>query len=196
MAFVVTLHLAAPTCAATGLVGRGRRLRCIGLGGRFGAYGLMEGPAPAGFESLEGDPRGLGALPAVDCSACPVRLLPPGMRPLSAEVQENGVRLQILVEDEEVVADALRRLREAGQGPRRVATRPDPAPASGFTVPWGALTARQRETLEIAAELGCFDPGGPEIGDLAHRLGVSRSTAHEHLQKGISRLLQAMFQGP
>ncbi|MDZ7849963.1 MAG: helix-turn-helix domain-containing protein [Halodesulfurarchaeum sp.] len=58
----------------------------------------------------------------------------------------------------------------------------------------GELTARQREVLETAHELGYFDhPKGANAGQVAEELGITTSTFTEHLAAAQSKLLTAIL---
>ncbi|MFP4530150.1 MAG: helix-turn-helix domain-containing protein [Halodesulfurarchaeum sp.] len=58
----------------------------------------------------------------------------------------------------------------------------------------GELTARQREVLETAHELGYFDhPKGANAGEVADELGITTSTFTEHLAAAQSKLLTAIL---
>ena len=52
------------------------------------------------------------------------------------------------------------------------------------------LTSRQEHALETAAELGYFEvPRRSSLSDVASALGVRRSTALEHIRKGLERII-------
>jgi predicted DNA binding protein len=58
----------------------------------------------------------------------------------------------------------------------------------------GTLTARQRETLRNAHELGYFDhPKQANAGDVADAMGISRPTFSEHLAAAQSKVLDALL---
>ena len=60
----------------------------------------------------------------------------------------------------------------------------------------GTLTARQREVLETAHEMGYFDhPKGANAGEVAEALGITTSTFTEHLSAAQSKLFSAMLEG-
>ncbi|WP_458207840.1 helix-turn-helix domain-containing protein [Haladaptatus sp. NG-SE-30] len=57
-----------------------------------------------------------------------------------------------------------------------------------------SLTARQREVIETAYELGYFShPKGANAGDVAEALDISRSTFAEHLSAAQTKLLSAVL---
>ena len=60
----------------------------------------------------------------------------------------------------------------------------------------GELTARQREVLEIAYEMGYFKhPKGANAGEVAEALGITTSTFTEHLAAAQSKLFSAILEG-
>lgn len=57
----------------------------------------------------------------------------------------------------------------------------------------GQLTDRQREVLEVAYDAGYFEyPRQSSAGEVAERLGISRSTFAEHLAAAQSRLFETI----
>ncbi|ELY84164.1 helix-turn-helix domain-containing protein [Natrinema altunense] len=57
----------------------------------------------------------------------------------------------------------------------------------------GALTARQRETLRVARELGYFDvPRSAGVEDVAAELDCAPGTAAEHLRKAEAAVVDAL----
>lgn len=62
--------------------------------------------------------------------------------------------------------------------------------ASTGVFPTDSLSARQRETFELARERGYYTwPRGVSANDLATELGVSKATLLEHLRKAEAKLL-------
>ena len=60
----------------------------------------------------------------------------------------------------------------------------------------GELTARQREVLETAYQLGYFDhPKGANAGEVAEELDITTSTFTEHLAAAQSKLLKTILDG-
>jgi hypothetical protein len=75
--------------------------------------------------------------------------------------------------------------RNAGFRLRRLTRDGEPEP------PGDGLTDRQREALRTAYELGHFAvPRGATLGEVAERLGVSRSAASERLRRAQTRLVE------
>ena len=71
----------------------------------------------------------------------------------------------------------------------------DPGDHDLVFVDRGRLTARQREVLERAHELGYFEhPKGANAGEVADSLGISRSTFSEHLGAAQTKLLDAILE--
>ncbi|WP_226480402.1 helix-turn-helix domain-containing protein [Natrinema amylolyticum] len=57
----------------------------------------------------------------------------------------------------------------------------------------GALTARQRETLRVARDLGYFDvPRSASVEDVAAELDCAPGTAAEHLRKAEATVMDAL----
>lgn len=58
------------------------------------------------------------------------------------------------------------------------------------------LTARQREAIEAALQLGYYDvPHEASYEDVAETMGCAPSTAAEHLRKAEGKLVQSAFNG-
>ncbi len=58
----------------------------------------------------------------------------------------------------------------------------------------GDLTARQREVLSLAWNLGYFDvPARVGLGKIASLSGMSRNTVSQHLRRGLRRVLRERF---
>ncbi len=63
--------------------------------------------------------------------------------------------------------------------------------ASGDRGNAGDLTARQREVLSLAWNLGYFDvPARVGLGKIASLTGMSRNTVSQHLRRGVRRILR------
>ena len=61
-----------------------------------------------------------------------------------------------------------------------------------FTLQAG-LTARQREILDTAVDIGYYDdPRRATVADVANELGINQSTASEHLRKLESRVFRTI----
>ncbi|WP_251343476.1 helix-turn-helix domain-containing protein [Haloplanus halophilus] len=78
---------------------------------------------------------------------------------------------------------------------RLLRSRGDPSDHDLVFVDRGRLTARQREVLERAHEMGYFDhPKGANAGEVADALDISRSTFSEHLGAAQTKLLDAVLE--
>ncbi|MDX1745970.1 MAG: helix-turn-helix domain-containing protein, partial [Halobacteriales archaeon] len=61
-----------------------------------------------------------------------------------------------------------------------------------FTLQAG-LTARQREILDTAVDIGYYDdPRRATVADVASELGINQSTASEHLRKLEARVFRTL----
>ncbi|WP_129112810.1 helix-turn-helix domain-containing protein [Halegenticoccus tardaugens] len=97
--------------------------------------------------------------------------------------------------DLETVREIVTALRERFSNVRlRKLTRSDGCAGTDLVlVDRGRLTARQREVLRTAYELGYFDhPKGTNAGDVADELGISPSTFSEHLAAAQRKILDAI----
>lgn len=57
---------------------------------------------------------------------------------------------------------------------------------------WASLSARQREALEIATDLGYYEqPRGATLKEIATQLGCAPQTASDHLQKAEGKVITA-----
>jgi CheY-like chemotaxis protein len=75
---------------------------------------------------------------------------------------------------------------------RRARDPPDERDRSAVRLP-GGLTDRQREAVLAAHRAGYFEWPREATGEeVADRLGVSAPTFHQHLRKGLARLLDAL----
>lgn len=196
-----TLRLDTPSCPAVAELGPRERVRCIQRGDEGGDAGgtlpvaHVRGDAP-GWDSLAACRDGRFARRTEACRACPVQALPSDLVPLDVEATQAGLRIEVAAPDDTTLADAYHRLRVAGQRPRIVRggrSSATGAPAPGAYVHLDHLSRRQREALEAAQRIGYFEVGGGGVDALAAELGCGRSAAHEHLRRGMARLLDAVF---
>ncbi|MFC7173846.1 helix-turn-helix domain-containing protein [Haloplanus litoreus] len=78
---------------------------------------------------------------------------------------------------------------------RLLQSQGDPAENDLVFLDRGRLTARQREVLERAHEMGYFEhPKGANAGEVADSLDISRSTFSEHLSAAQTKLLDAILE--
>jgi len=79
---------------------------------------------------------------------------------------------------------------------RLVRSRDDGSAADLVLVDRGELTARQREVLSTAHEMGYFShPKGANAGEVADALEITTSTFTEHLAASQTKLLTAILEG-
>lgn len=191
MRLIADLLLETPSCGAVEQMKDHQQFRCLGPGGSFGAYGLMLERPDRGTTKEE-----LRTLDHADCEHCPMGLLPDGVQPVSSKITAQGLHIQLLVADEAKLEQAFQNFRVSGQQPRRIAHREMDIAPSGRWVPLESFPARQREALEIAERIGYFQPSGGSVQQLGEEMGVSSSTAHEHLQKALARVTKALTDAP
>ncbi len=129
------------------------------------------------------------------CLQCPARNLPPEARPQGARVTKTHVDVDLACAEGTGLAAAYHALRVTRQAPTLLSKRRS-RPAMR-AIDLGSLTTRQQEALQAAHRLGYFRPGS-QVGAqrLAAAMDCSKSTAHEHLQRALERLLAATFPGP
>ncbi len=190
---LVRLHLDKPSCPAVGQLSDDQRVRCHVPGGPFGAYAWRGGDAPPGWQTLLSCSGGqFMRLEEADCSTCPLASLPPQTYPVAVEVRPDGLRVDMALPDPEQLRVVLRHWAARGQCPRVVRAALSGEQPDGLALlDLGLLTRRQREALEAATRIGYFEEGGVGVSELATQMGCSRSTAHEHLRKGLDRLVRA-----
>ncbi len=102
------------------------------------------------------------------------------------------------VADLETVREVVERLREPfdGVSVRRLENLDAGADDEEAAVPDDRLTARQREVLRTAYEMGYFEyPKGANAGEVADALDISRSTLAEHLAAATGKLFESLL-GP
>lgn len=168
-------------------------MRCHIPGGPFGPYAWTAGDRPTGWNPILSCGSGQFIRLANDeCSSCPLRSIPPEVYPVSVEARPDGLRVDVALPDAEQLRVILRHWAARGQSPRIVSGRmPDTERNDLALVDLGVLTRRQRQALEAAAQIGYFTAGADAgVSALAQMMGCSRSTAHEHLRKGLDRLVR------
>lgn len=197
--FTCRILLENPSCHAAEAFQTGAPGTCLSPAHRQGAPLIhTTGPIPDGWEDVGADPRGrLTRMPDGDCSVCPFGRLPREVRCLDVNLREGVLRADLLLPSQTALRDMMERFRMQGQRPRILRTGThDGMPVPGMFIDPSVLTPRQREALEAAVEIGYFARGDASTESLAERMGCSRSTAHEHLRKGLERLLAASFAAP
>ncbi|MFB6134981.1 MAG: helix-turn-helix domain-containing protein [Halanaeroarchaeum sp.] len=95
--------------------------------------------------------------------------------------------------------DAVGTLRDSYEGvdvQRLVSSKDEEGADDLVFVDRGELTARQREVLETAYQMGYFEhPKGANAGEVADALGITTSTFTEHLAAAQSKLLKTILDG-
>lgn len=193
--FLARIHLARAACPA--LTGLGcARAQCLTLGRKGSAFVHSDGDLP-GWELAGTCNRGaFYRLPDSSSAGCPLSDLPPEVQVLGAELARDGVRADFLLPDAAAFRALLARFTTTGQDPRILRFGRGQGPMTRPKVILGldTLTERQMEALQLATSLGYFREGSEgSVAAVASRMGCSRSTAHEHLQKGLDRLLRDAF---
>lgn len=118
--------------------------------------------------------------------------------PLDPTILRNGYEFfDLFVQSRERLVDLIDRLEAVGSvGIERVVndieTVFNPSP-----VTWGALeellTDRQREVITVADDLGYFDvPREATLSDVAAVVGIEKSTAGEHLRRGVGHIAEIL----
>ncbi len=197
---MAVLHLDRPSC---NLARRrdGSRVVCqAGRGPGDPGVAFSDHGVPMGWEPVLSLQRGMLIRPgnsgAADCSTCPLMQLPDDVHPLRVEVDgvAGGVRMEVAMPSQRL-DQLLEVYRSSGQGPRLVRLgrgETGHVDVLRTVVDLGELTARQVEAIRFAQRFGYFH-GDADVSDLAKAMGCSRSTAHEHLRKGLARMVEAVF---
>ncbi|WP_367996662.1 transcriptional regulator NarO [Haloferax volcanii] len=124
----------------------------------------------------------------IECHGCPVRHL---------EADCGAVVLSFVAADLASFRDIVVNLKSAFDGVslrRLTQSEPDPATGSLVFVDRDELTARQREVLETAHEMGYFEhPREANATEVAAALDINRSTFTEHLSAAQSKLLDTIL---
>lgn len=95
-----------------------------------------------------------------------------------------------LVGEQEAIREVLREYEDAGMSPELRSL----GEYEGDEDPLDSLTDRQRETVEMAYEMGFYDvPRDASAEEVASELGVDASTVAEHLQRAEKNLLGQHF---
>ncbi len=186
---IATLCLEASTCPVVPRLGAGDRVRCRSRDGAPVAHATRE---LAGWQTLAPCRGGYLLQRDTACGTCPVRRLSGGLVAIDVEARADGLRIEVAAPDPAALAEAYHRLRTDGQRPRIVRGGRGPS-APGAFLNLGHLSRRQRSALEAARRIGYFETGGGGVDALAAELACGRSAAHEHLRRGMARLLDAVF---
>lgn len=113
------------------------------------------------------------------------------------QARDGALELTFFADDVAVVRDTVSRLRGGFDDVSvKYLSRADDADSSDLVmVDRDRLTARQREVLETAYDLGYFEyPKGANAAAVADELGIATSTFVEHLSAAQSKLLDAVLE--
>lgn len=210
--FYAEVRLRHPACPVAAQPEAPDGFRCLDPGSGGSPLGVVEAGTPGTWVRLGRGPDGpLVRAEPLDCEPCP---LVDGCGPAAQAGPEGGAEgepgaeggtneilthvhaadgaldVGICTDDRADLRSLVQVLREREQDPvvRRIETADRPPGASE------GLTGRQREVLEAATEAGYFSAGDAvTLEEVARRAGGSKSTVHEHLQKGLTRILEARF---
>ncbi|TYL38260.1 bacterio-opsin activator [Natronococcus pandeyae] len=115
----------------------------------------------------------------------------------SVRAQDGALFLSFNTLELEEIAEIVDELRNAFDGVvvEELTQDHEESSADPVIVDRDHLTARQREILETAHEMGYFDyPKGANATDVADELGVARSTFTEHLAAAQTKLMNAILE--
>jgi predicted DNA binding protein len=114
------------------------------------------------------------------------------------QVVDGTLVLTFLTTDVTTIRDVVADLREAHEGVqiRRLTRSNDREQEASTVVDLNVLTARQREVLETAYEMGYFEhPKDAGAGEVAAALDIATSTFTEHLAAAQDKLLVELLDG-
>ncbi len=198
---MASVWLRGHACPTVAVLKAGERVECLGTGGASGgspcSFVYAEDSVPQGWSVVA--PCSRGALlrnAGAACERCPFAALPAGVERLRLEASDRGIRFDALFQDRRLVASLLAKLAAEGHEPEILRAGPVRNPLAGPKVVLGldSLTPRQLEALRVASVVGYFrEASEATLARVAEEMGCSRSTAHEHLHKGLDRLLTASF---
>lgn len=115
----------------------------------------------------------------------------------SVRAEDGGLRLTFRTLELTEIADIVDDLREWFDGVivEELSQEHEEETTDPILVDRDVLTARQREILETAHEMGYFDyPKGANATDVAEELGIARSTFTEHLAAAQTKILDALLE--
>ena len=123
----------------------------------------------------------------------------PGFTPVDLVVEDGSLVVNAYVDDRERLSEAIEDLRE---GPDTWRLRRLTTPDRNKTLDSGlasqlledvSVTQKQREAVRVAVEMGYYDrPRDATLGDLASRLGVSRSALSQRLNAVEAKLVEGL----
>lgn len=191
---IATIEFDGPSCPAAKRIGSGDRLTCLDPKGSEEPVGFLEDEPTGPWEEIaEVGSRYLSRLPETDCNGCPLKRLPQEVHLLESTVQPSTVRGRIAVPSVDRLFEIMKSL--DGNGENAHLERLVNGEAKGgrpVLVDLDTLTSKQLSILRAAHRHGYFTlSSGVTLDDVAEEVDLSRSTVHEHLQKGIERLLKS-----
>jgi hypothetical protein len=135
---------------------------------------------------IRDDADGQCSCDVVECFGCPVRTL---------HADGGTLFLSFYAPEIETLRRIVRELRDTCERVHlRQLTRTTESGADPVYFDRGTLTARQREVLATAHEMGYFDhPKGANAGEVAGALGISSTTLAEHLSAAQRKLLDRLL---
>lgn len=189
--FYAKVRLRDPDCPVARSPDLPAPFRCLDPGPGGTPVGRVEGPTPEGWTDLGGGPAGqVVRTDRHDCAGCPIagECEPDVLATVRAV--DGNLDLGVPADDRAELRSLVAALRERGQDPAVV--RIESAGADGGA--GSALTDRQRAVLQAATDADYFSPSSAvTLEEVAEEVGGSTSTVHEHLQKGLDRLLGERF---
>ncbi|MDG5777622.1 helix-turn-helix domain-containing protein [Haloarculaceae archaeon H-GB2-1] len=113
----------------------------------------------------------------------------------TVDASDGDLSVTFYAPDVETVHDIVSSLQEVSEVTvHQLSTAGPDADGDPVFVDRSLLTARQREVLETAHEMGFFDyPDGANASEVAEDIGISRSTFSEHLATAQTKLLNAIL---
>ncbi|APW98619.1 DNA-binding protein [Halobiforma lacisalsi AJ5] len=115
-------------------------------------------------------------------------------------IRDGSLVFTIVVRDRELITDIVAAIRETGGSVRLERITTDEAEAGAGaerdepSVDAADITAKQREAIELAVELGYYDrPRRTDLQELADRLEISRSAVSQRLNAAESKLLRSFL---
>lgn len=110
-------------------------------------------------------------------------------------VDDGAMEVSLILPDREALREVVDRLRETGATVRlRRAVRE--GDDETIEIDAAEITPKQREAIDLAVEAGYYDePREADLGELADRLGVSKSAVSQRLSAAESTLVLSLTDG-
>ncbi len=186
----------ASACKAAPSLGKGTQIRVFARRTRP-ASGVAADDLPSHWGVLGHVQQGTFVQgPCLSCGHCAMATLSGGVQALSAVIRCDGIRVDLLAPSHTAIGTALQELRAAGHAAHVMGLAHRSGSANGMEdlVGLGILTARQLEVLRAAVAAGYFSAERQtSLRALADDLGCSAGTVHEHLRKGLAKVMDALF---